>query len=125
MILDTNALSAWAKNDERLLHALRGDRPWFLPSIVIGEFRYGILGSTKRNELEEWMNAVEAACTILAADGITAKYYAELRQVLGATRHSIPYHDLWIGALSLQHDLEVVTRDAHFEQMPGVRVIKW
>ena len=37
----------------------------------------------------------------------------------------MPYHDIWIGALALQHNVEVVSRDAHFDAMPGVRRIGW
>jgi predicted nucleic acid-binding protein len=50
MLLDTNAISAWAKDDKALLGALRPDRTWFLPSIALGEYRYGLLKSTFRVE---------------------------------------------------------------------------
>ena len=62
---------------------------------------------------------------VLAADGITARYYSELGRALGVPREEVPYHDLWIGALALQHNVEVVSRDAHFDSMPGVRRIGW
>ena len=41
MLLDTNALSAWAEQDAKFLGVLRGDRPWYLPSIALGEYRFG------------------------------------------------------------------------------------
>jgi predicted nucleic acid-binding protein len=125
VILDTNALSAWAENDPDLLRALRSDRPWYLPSIVLGEFRYGVLGSTKRAELEAWLEAVEAACTVLSADAMTARHYAELRRSLDPEPVRIPYHDIWIGALARQWSLEVVSRDGHFDKMPGIRRVGW
>lgn len=125
MILDTNAVSAWAENNPDLLGALRSDRPWYLPSIVLGEYRYGVLGSTKREELEAWLADVEAACTVLAADATTARHYAELRRALDREPERVPYHDIWIGALARQHDLEVVSRDTHFDKMPGIRRIGW
>ena len=123
MILDTNATSAWAENDPALLSALRGDRPWFLPSIALGEFRYGVLGSTLRAELEAWLEQVEAACEVLAPDAITARHYGELRRALDLEPGHVPYHDIWIGALARQHGLEVVSRDTHFDTMPGIRRI--
>lgn len=125
MILDTNAVSAWAENDRELLGALRSDRPWYLPSIVLGEFRYGVVGSTQRSELEAWLESVETACTVLAADASTARHYAELRRALDAEAARVPYHDIWIGALAKQHDLEVVSRDGNFDKMPGVRRLGW
>ena len=125
MLLDTNAISPWAKGDAALWQALRPDRTSYLPSIALGEYRYGLLKSTRRAELEAWLESVEAACVVLAADGTTAKHYAELRRALDALPDEVPYHDLWIGALALQHNIEVVSRDAHFDKMPGVRRIGW
>jgi tRNA(fMet)-specific endonuclease VapC len=104
---------------------LHPDRIWYLPSIALGEYRYGLLKSIRRAELETWLGSVETACVVLAADGATARRYAELRHALDSRREEIPYHDLWIGALALQHNVEVVSRDAHFDQMPGVRRIGW
>ncbi len=80
MILDTNAISAWAENDAQLLAVLRPDRPWFLPSIALGEFRYGVLGSMQRAPLEVWLEAVEEACAVLAPDAVTARTYGEVRR---------------------------------------------
>jgi predicted nucleic acid-binding protein len=125
VILDTNAISAWALNDVGLLGMLRGDRPWYLPSIALGEFRYGVLKSTKRAELEAWLEQVETACQVLAPDATTARHYAELRLDTGAARSQIPYHDLWIAAIARQHGLAVVTRDGHFDRIPGVERIGW
>ena len=125
MLLDTNAISAWAKDEPALLQALRPDRTWFLPSIALGEYRYGLLKSTMRAELEAWLESIETACVVLAADGGTAVHYAALRRSLDEERREIPYHDIWIGALALQHNLSVVSRDAHFDKLPGVTRIGW
>jgi predicted nucleic acid-binding protein len=125
VILDTNAISAWAENEAELMVTLRADRAWYVPSIVLGEFRYGLLGSTQRARLEVWLDAVEQACTVLTPDAQTARHYGELRRKLDAAAVRVPYHDLWIGALALQHDLPVISRDGDFDKMPGVRRIGW
>ena len=125
MILDTNAVSAWAEDDSSLFRALHSDRPWYVPSIVLGEFRYGLLKSRKRAELETWLESVERNCTVLVPDAETARYYATLRRALDGIRFKVPYHDLWIGALAVQHNLSVVSRDEDFDKMPGVRRIGW
>ena len=125
MLLDTNAISAWAKGDVDLLRALRPDRPWYLSVIALGEYRYGLLKSTRRTELEAWLESIEKACGVLAVDATTSRHYATLRRALDGTPGEVPYHDIWIGALALQHNVEVVSRDAHFDLMPGVRRIGW
>jgi predicted nucleic acid-binding protein len=48
-----------------------------------------------------------------------------LRRALDTERRDVPYHDIWIGALALPHNPKVVSRDAHFDKMPGVRRIAW
>ncbi len=125
MLLDTNAISAWSKGDAGLWKALRPDRTWYLPSIALGEYRYGLLKSAHRTEMEKWLDAIQKSCVVLSADAVTARHYAELRLELVVCNNEVPYHDLWIGALSLQHGLNVVSRDAHFDMMPGVRRIGW
>ena len=125
MLLDTNAISAWAKDDAGLLRAWRPDRAWYLASIALGEYRYGLLKSSRRAELEAWLEAVEIACVTLVVDEVPGRHYAHLRRALDGAQGLVPYHDIWIGALALQHNLDVVSRDAHFDRMPGVRRIGW
>src|SRR4051794_19116233 len=99
MLLDTNAISAWAKGDAAIWRALRPDRTWYLPSIPLGEYRYGLLKSVRREQLEGWLEQVERACSVLVADALTARHYASLRLLLDNPTTEVPYHDLWIGAL--------------------------
>jgi tRNA(fMet)-specific endonuclease VapC len=123
MLLDTNAISALSKPDAGLLGVLRGDEPWYLPSIALGEFRFGLIGSNQRAAMEHWLNDMEAACSVLPADADTARQYAEIRDALIRANTPIPYHDIWIGALAIQHGLPVVSRDGHFDRISGLRRI--
>lgn len=125
MLLDTNAISAWAKGDPALWSALRADRTWHLPSIALGEYRYGLLKSTRRAERERWLDRIEDACVVLVADTTTARHYANLRLAMDGQQAEAPYHDLGIGALALQHNLTVVSRDNHFDGMAGIQRIGW
>ncbi len=125
MLLDTNAISAWAEQNAGLLGVLRNDRPWYLPSIALGEYRFGVVNSTRREALEHWLAEVEDACVVLAPDAGTARRYATIRNALRRANALIPYHDIWIAALAEQHGLAVVTRDAHFDCVPDLRRIGW
>jgi predicted nucleic acid-binding protein len=62
MLLDTNAISAWAEQDAGVLGVLRGDRLWFLPGIALGEYRFGLIKSRRREVLETWLNEIEESC---------------------------------------------------------------
>lgn len=125
MILDTNAISSWCDDEAALLAVLPMDRPLFLPVIVLGEYRFGIKVARDRKARETWLSAVESALTVLDVTGETARHYATVREELRQARTPIPENDLWIAALAREHGLPVITRDAHFEHVPGMRRIGW
>lgn len=37
----------------------------------------------------------------------------------------IPNNDIWLAAIAIQHDLTLVTRDAHFGEVDTLRVQRW
>lgn len=52
LILDTNAVSALFFGDPALDAVLAGTDRHHLPTVVIGEYRYGLLRSRQRGQLE-------------------------------------------------------------------------
>ena len=125
MMLDTNALSAWAEGDAALLRVLPKDRLWHLPVVVLGEFLYGIRRSRERAKLERWIDAVKATCALVGVDEETADHYATVREELRAAATPIPENDLWIAALCRQHHRAIASRDAHFDQVRGLKRVSW
>lgn len=121
MILDTNALSALLDGDQGLVDLLRGVARPTIPAVVLGEYRYGLRRSRFRDELEKVLDQLEAESNILPFDAATARCYATVRDTLRRQGTPIPENDVWIAALALQHRLPLVTRDAHFDRVPGLR----
>jgi predicted nucleic acid-binding protein len=70
------------EQDAGFLEILRSDRPWYLPAIALGEYRFGVVSSTRRAALEQWLTEVEVACVVLAPDAGTARHYAAIRDTL-------------------------------------------
>jgi tRNA(fMet)-specific endonuclease VapC len=64
-------------------------------------------------------------CRILDVDGRTTEHYAEVRAELKRAGQPIPGNDVWIAALARQHALPVLSRDRHFDAVPGLRRISW
>ena len=62
---------------------------------------------------------------ILQTDAKTAKLYAQIRYELKKKGSPIPYHDIGIGALALQHRLQVISKDKHFDNAQGIKRISW
>jgi len=59
MILDTNALSAWIEGQTQVLEKITSQPVICLPVIVLGEFRFGLLGSRKRQVIEPRLDLLE------------------------------------------------------------------
>lgn len=125
MILDTNAVSALFAGDPSLGEVLSGEVRHHLPVIVIGEYQYGLARSRDRGRLGRLLDMLIHESVVLAIDVGTASHYAILREELRERGRPIPENDLWIAALSRQHDLPIVTRDDHFDQIENLQRRSW
>ena len=125
MILDTNALSAFVDGDASVGEILRHQARAAIPVIVLGEFRYGIAQSKHRATYEAWLQSQLPRFDILAVTEETGVAYAALRVALKRSGRPIPANDAWIAALALQHQLPVLSRDAHFDVVPGLKRKSW
>jgi predicted nucleic acid-binding protein len=125
LILDTSALSAFADGVAAVGDVLRVQRRAAIPVVVLGEFRYGIAGSRHKAEYEAWLDATLPVFDVLLVDEGTTRAYAKLRVALKRSGRPIPANDAWIAALALQHGLPVLTRDQHFDAVPGVERRDW
>ena len=125
MILDTNAVSALSERDPDIPAALKGQATLFVPVIVIGEYHYGISGSRKRQETEAWFNAFLQTTQTLHLTEETAQQYAVVRRKLKEAGTPLPENDVWIAALAMQFGLPLLSRDAHFDKVAGLRCLHW
>ena len=125
MILDTNALSALADGSTTFATAAADVDVLSLPVVVLGEFLYGIARSRHRVRYEAWLARLLEVCPLLVVDHVTAARYATIRAALRERGRPIPSNDAWIAALALQHGLPVLSRDTHFDEVPGVRRVAW
>jgi predicted nucleic acid-binding protein len=96
-----------------------------LPVIVLGEYRFGIAQSRRVNQYETWLEKVIAASQVLDIDERTSRHYAQLRLELKKQGKPIPANDLWIAALCRQYSFDVLSRDRHFDSVPGVKRLGW
>jgi tRNA(fMet)-specific endonuclease VapC len=125
LLLDTNALSAFADGDEKLLRAVEKESELALPVIVVAEYIYGIQQSRLRASYQAWLKANLSFFDILPVIRDTAERYSEIRQELKSAGTPIPTNDLWIASLARQHQLPMLTRDAHFRAVRGLRILVW
>jgi len=125
MILDTNAVSSLLSGDQQIGRVIANIELYYLPLPVVGEYEFGLLALGKRNRYKSLFRRLEAFSTILLPDRETANWYATIRHELKKRGTPIPEGDLWIAALARQHDLEILSRDEHFDVIEDVRRIGW
>jgi tRNA(fMet)-specific endonuclease VapC len=125
VILDTNALSAFADGDEKLLRAIENEAELALPVIVLGEYLYGIQQSRFRPSYETWIKANLPFFDLLPILHETAEHYAKIRHELKTAGKPIPTNDLWIAASARHHRMPIVTRDGHFQAIRGLQTLSW
>jgi len=125
VILDINALSAFIDGDRAVGQRLADHGHASIPVIVLGEFRYGLAGSRHRAAYEAWLDEHLPDFDVLAVSAATAVVYAGVRVALKKRGRPIPANDVWISALALEHRLPVLTRDVHFDAVPGLKRVGW
>lgn len=125
MILDTTAVSALLAGDPKLPPVLAGIQRHHLPVVVIGEYSYGLMRSRLRAQLQALLDALARESIVLDVDQVTARCYADVREELRRSGKPIPENDIWIAALARQHGEPVVSRDEHFDLVPGVQRVSW
>lgn len=118
--LDTNRLTDLLKGDSVLAEFLGTCEEVWVPLVVLAEIKAGFHGGTQRARNEALLQKFLAKPTvgILLPDRETAEHYARLFVQLKRAGTPVPDNDLWIGAVALQHDLTLITRDRHFKSIP-------
>jgi len=125
MILDTNAITAAVSADVPVCRLLRSVDTVYLPAIACGEYEAGLLGWSRAHEARPIYADLIDESILLSVEPATATVYAGVKHDLKGRGRPIPENDLWIAALALQHGLPILSRDAHFDAVPGVTRLGW
>lgn len=124
-LLDTNIVIALFAREVGVLQQLQQAVGIFLPSIVLGELYYGARKSGRAAANVQRIDDFAAQNVVLPCDVETARQYGLIREALRAKGKPLPENDIWIAALALQHNLVLVSRDAHFNEIAGLPVVAW
>jgi predicted nucleic acid-binding protein len=98
----------------------------FLAAVTVAELRYGALvagwGAQRRQRLEQSI----AAMTVVPVSDALLTTVAELRHTCRQVGHALhePVHanDLWIAASAVHLAAPLLTADAVFDDVPGLRL---
>lgn len=124
-LLDTNIVIALFADEAIVKDNLVQASEVFIPSIVIGELCYGARKSGRVGANLARIDELVAGSTILVCDAGTAQQYSEVKNNSRLKGRPLPENDVWIAAIALQHDLILVTRDAHFQEVESLQTVAW
>lgn len=124
IVVDTNAYAAFKAGETSVVDVVGHADRLLMTSVVLGELLAGFAAGTRQTQ----NRADLAACMdsprveVVAITAQTADSYALAYAGFRRQGQPIPTNDLWIAASALEHGAAVLTRDAHFANIDGLRV---
>jgi tRNA(fMet)-specific endonuclease VapC len=122
--LDTSIIVAALRGDPEVRQRLTTIQG-VITATVVGELFVGAyLAAESARQLQDVLQLLRTS-KVLPCDQDTGEYYARITVALRRQGTPIPDNDVWIAAVALQYALPLVTRDAHFQRVPGLVVERW
>jgi predicted nucleic acid-binding protein len=122
--LDTNAYAAFKRGDANIVAVLQHAPAINISVTVLGELLAGFAAGQRENhnrrELTQFLDT--SRVKVVSGTTATADLYALVYAALRRKGQPIPTNDLWIAASSLEHGAALLTLDAHFQHIDGLRV---
>jgi len=91
---------------------------------VCGELLYGAKNSGKAYYNLPRFESFIADCQVLDTVEPVASEYFEIKKHLKVRGFPIPENDIWIAAICKVYDLPIFTRDAHFSNIPSLKIFQ-
>jgi tRNA(fMet)-specific endonuclease VapC len=124
-LLDTNIVIALFAGDKAVEAKVRNTADVALAPPIIGELYFGAQKSGKVTENLQRINMLIEEHILFSCDLETAQWYGIIKDRLRRKGTPIPNNDIWIAALAMQHDLTLVTRDSHFDEVESLQTERW
>jgi tRNA(fMet)-specific endonuclease VapC len=124
VLIDTDLLIDLEKGNA--LESLLGEEDRSISVITVSELVHGVLRAQGaiRVRRQAFVEHVLAGLQAIPVTAPVARIHADIWAGLADRGEPIGAHDLWIAATAIAHGLAIATRNsAHFERIPGLRVI--
>ncbi len=124
-LLDTNIVIALFSGDKAVEAKVETTSNVALAPPIIGELFFGAQKSEQVTENLYRINMFIEKHLLLSCDLVTAQWYGIIKNQLRRKGTPIPDNDIWIAAVTMQHGLILVTRDAHFDAVESLQMERW
>jgi tRNA(fMet)-specific endonuclease VapC len=121
-MLDTNAYVGFKRNVVEIVEFIVGAELILFSPIVLGELMFGFRNGTRFKEnMDDLNNFLQHEAVELAQIGdLTSDRYSRIAVQLKRQGTPIPTNDIWIAAQTMEHGVELITSDQHFEKINGL-----
>lgn len=124
-LIDTNIAIALFAGDEIVKEKVRNAEFIAVAPTIIGELWYGAQKSQQVIQNLRKIDILANDSKFFRYDLETAQFYGIIKERLERKGTLIPDNDIWIAAIALQHNLILVTRDAHFDEIQSLQTERW
>ena len=123
-MLDTNAYTRLLAGDEAVLNALSDAEIVYMSIFILGELYAGFAGGKRERKNKDTLTQflLKSTVKILNATSETAEVFGKVKRSLTKAGTPIPINDVWIAAHALETGSTIVTYDAHFKKVSGLRL---
>jgi tRNA(fMet)-specific endonuclease VapC len=125
-LLDTNAVIAIFRGDEKMLARLRQHKPtdFGLPAIVLHELFYGATKSQRKLENVRRIEGLQFE--VIELDAADARVAGEIRAQLAASGTPIGPYDILIAGQAVTRELTLITHNVgEFSRVSGLSLEDW
>jgi tRNA(fMet)-specific endonuclease VapC len=122
-ILDTNVIIKLLNGDLKTIEIVDSIENINISVITVGELFYGAKKSSRVNENMRLFQEFLSEYPIIGIDEGISDVYGDIKAGLVKAGINIPENDIWIAATALKHDLTIVSFDAHFKNIVGLKIL--
>ena len=124
IVLDTCAYTRLLAGEEDVLDAISSAETVYISVFVLGELYAGFAGGSRERENKTFLQRflLKPAVKILNATSETAEVFGLVKSNLKKAGTPLPINDVWIAAHAIETGSVVITYDAHFTVVSGLRL---
>lgn len=125
-VLDTGAYAEFNRGNAKLKQWFQSDHEIIVPLIVVGELRAGFAAGDKRDEneqlLQRFLDSPNVNTTTITDE--TTHLFAQTYLMLRRAGTPVGTNDLWIAAISIEHQCSLLTVDSDFSRIEALKLLK-
>ncbi len=121
-MLDTSAYVGFKRSVEEVIEIIVSAESILFSPIVVGELMFGFRnGNRFKKNMDDLNNFLQhEVVEIIQIGKITSDRYSRIASHLKRQGTPIPSNDIWIAAQAMEHGIELITSDRHFENIAGL-----